>query len=381
MKAHSFFVSNATETLQSIQKARQNGLQATVAVVFSSPAIDYKAICSTLLQENIEVFGCTTAGEISNSEVQEESAAIMLMDMPRAHYRLLGREFSAGAGNLKKVAAELGSEISSNFENSFVLLNVSGLGCDGEEAVHGLRQTAPTVQVIGGLAGDDFQMQSTYIFSNNLITPSGITALVLDKKRFQTVDMATSGWNAVGVEKTITKASGNVVYEIDNEPAIDVFGKYFNLSDNLSSQEIVTKIGVKYPLHLVRPDGSTVLRAPLLGNAEDKSLVFAGGLPQGAKVRFSVAPDLEIVHQTIEHFSVLKPLMQEADALLMYSCKARHLTLGPMIDFEVAGAQEIWGGAPLIGFFSYGEFGTQKDKGLDFHNETCCLVAIREIKD
>ncbi len=381
MKALSHFVSSPSEAIKRLYAVRKEKFEPTLAVVFSSISVDYTGIVKALRAESIDVFGCTTAGEIANAEVQEQSAAIMFMDMPRAHYKLLSSEFEVSPGSLENAAAGLGSVIDKLFEKSFVLLNISGLGVDGEEAVRGLRKNAAKAEVLGGLAGDDFAMKTTYIFANDLITPKGIAALVLDKARFQTADMATSGWKAVGVEKTITKSEGNIVYEIDNEPAIDVFVKYFKLPQDISSEEIVLQIGVKFPLHLIRPDKSTVLRAPLLGNVENRSLIFAGSVPQGSKVRFAVAPDLDIVSQTIADLSTLKPNMPEADALLMYSCKARHATLGPLIEQEVAGSQEIWGNAPLVGFFSYGEFGTQKNSSLDFHNETCCLVAIKEITD
>jgi len=32
----------------------------------------------------------------------------------------------------------------------------------------------------------------------------------------------------------------------------------------------------------------------------------------------------------------------------------------------------------LIGFFSYGEYGKSKRGDHEFHNNTCCVVALKE---
>jgi hypothetical protein len=51
---------------------------------------------------------------------------------------------------------------------------------------------------------------------------------------------------------------------------------------------------------------------------------------------------------------------------------------------EIEQVQKIWE-APLAGFFSYGEYGKSQSAGLegktgkyDYHNNTCCLVALKE---
>lgn len=114
-----------------------------------------------------------------------------------------------------------------------------------------------------------------------------------------------------------------------------------------------------------------------MGNPEDGSLIFGGTVPQGAKVKFSVPPNFDIVNQVIDETRLLKQHAPEADALVLFSCKARHLALGPMIEEEVEGIRSVWG-APLVGFFTYGEIGNLKGSGTDYHNETCSLVVLKE---
>ena len=221
-------------------------------------------------------------------------------------------------------------------------------------------------------------MENTYVFSNNRVVNNGLICLILDTDKINITGTATSGWETVGVETIITKSKGNIVYSVDNEPALDFFIKYYNLDvDPKNKSDVVQKIGIKYPLQLIRPNGARVLRAPLFANPEDKSLLFAGRVPQGARVTFSVPPTFEVIEKTINNVKKLYEANQNIDAMIMFSCAARKVALGPLMEDEVEGIRSIWD-APQIGFFTYGEIGNSKDNVPDFHNETCSMVILKE---
>jgi hypothetical protein len=61
----------------------------------------------------------------------------------------------------------------------------------------------------------------------------------------------------------------------------------------------------------------------------------------------------------------------------MFSCISRHLSFGVLIKEEIEQIQQLWN-VPLAGFFSYGEFGRSKTGKHEFHNNTCCVVALKE---
>ncbi len=117
----------------------------------------------------------------------------------------------------------------------------------------------------------------------------------------------------------------------------------------------------------------------MMVDIESRALIFAGGIPQGSKVKFSVPPGFDLIEKTAERVSVLKKTIADPDAVLMFSCKARHLALGPMTEDEAGKIRGIWE-KPLIGFFTYGEIGAAKDSLCDFHNETCSMVILEEKK-
>jgi hypothetical protein len=71
-----------------IQSARENGLAPTLAVAFSSVVHDLTELSSVFAKYDIDVFGASTDGEITNDEVHEESIVSMLLEISRDAYRL-----------------------------------------------------------------------------------------------------------------------------------------------------------------------------------------------------------------------------------------------------------------------------------------------------
>ena len=143
-------------------------------------------------------------------------------------------------------------------------------------------------------------------------------------------------------------------------------------------KDVVTNIGAYYPLQLERENAPPVMRTAMFGNKEDRSLICAGNVPQGAKVRFSLPPDFDVIDTVVAECTDLKDEMQnEADAVIMFSCISRYLSFGVMTSEEIERVANVWN-APLIGFFSYGEFGKSKTGKHEFHNNTCCVVILKE---
>jgi hypothetical protein len=108
---------------------------------------------------------------------------------------------------------------------------------------------------------------------------------------------------------------------------------------------------------------------------DDKSLVYAGSVPEGAKVRFGMAPGPEIIDHVIEQISEFSRQAPRSEAIVLFSCVARHLALGPMVEDEIAAVRKLWD-VPLVGFFTYGEIGPVLQGRCDYHNNTLVPVLI-----
>lgn len=362
---------------EQVSKIYQAGFNPTLAILFSSVEQDIPALMHTLSIRGIEVFGSSTAGEIYETEVFEYTYVCMLMEIDRAFFHIAMIE--SVNSNIYQVAVKLSGEAQSAFKDPSLIVISSGLRIDGEEIIKGIKdELGEHTTVFGGMAGDDFKMEASYIFSAGKYIDNGLAALIFDSSKIEVTGLASSGWESVGIEKTITRSEGNIIYTIDGEPALDVFKKYFGLSDNIQPEKDVMNIlGVQYPLQVIRSKGKPLLRAPLIGNSEDGSLVFAGGIKSGSKVKFSISPGFVIIDLVRGEMKTFNKQSPQADALLLFSCKARHMALGPLINDEVENIRDLWD-APLVGLFTYGELGHYSNEPSEFHNETCVLVVINE---
>lgn len=376
MQAKNINGTNLEMVKNQFAQATADGYKPTLAIVFCSIVQDRAEIRQFLSSHHIQVFGATTAGEIQDNEVTEQSTVIMLLDAKLDTFHLYLQEATEDntyqkCQNLAKKAMEL-------YKNPSIVLVSSGLRIDAEMIIKGVKDTSNHIDLFGGLAGDDLTMNASYVFDQNNEYPVGILGLIIDGDKIQVSGQATCGWDNIGIEKTITKSEGNVVYTIDDEPAVDVFVKFFQYKGNvITKAEIIAMNFAQYPLQMTKPDGHVVLRAPLMVNVESQALIFAGGIPQGSKVKFSVPPGFDLVEKSAAEISLLKATIPEADAILMFSCKARHLSLGPLTSEEASMIRAIWD-KPLIGFFTYGEIGAALGAPCDFHNETCSMVVLKE---
>ena len=352
------------------QNAVSDGYSPTLAIVFCSVSQPVEQIRALFAQFHVPVFGCTSSGEIMDSNYFEEGITVMLLDLPEETFSV---NLFAG---MDRSSYQLGQDIAGwangVFEMPALLVLSAGLQADGEALVNGVIESLEDeIPLFGGLAGDDLKMQGTYAFTEKEITGMGVLALAIDNSRIEVGGLAVSGWKGVGTIKTITKSDGNVVQMIDDQPALDVYSRYLNI--NIGDDHT---LAAEYPLLVMRDDGSFVLRAAMLINP-DKSMVYAGSVPQGSKVQFSVPPSNEIIEFAIENLSKFKQTKSGADAVILFSCKGRHLALGPMIEDEIAAIYDLWG-KPMTGFFTYGEIGPTGSGHCDFHNNTLTLVTLRE---
>jgi len=145
------------------------------------------------------------------------------------------------------------------------------------------------------------------------------------------------------------------------------------------NKEIVTFLSSwYYPLQLERENVDPVIRTAMFANSNDRSLICSGNVPQGSKIKFSLPPDFDSIDKVVAECKSIKDnAQQRADALIMFSCVSRYLSFGMVMKEEIEGVQKIWD-APMAGFFSYGEYGKSKTGKNEYHNNTCCVVALKE---
>jgi hypothetical protein len=346
----------------------------SLAFCFVSVDMNIKHIMKTLAEKDISLFGASSCGELlfdkNNETVSDKAAVIMLTDITADSFSIIGCE--RRDRNSHDFGKYLGGEIQS-FENKpSVIIAASGLTLDGQALVEGIVElNDKNLNMFGGLAGDDSKFEKTFVFTENEIFDDGAILLLLDKEKIEVSGIASSGWIGLGADLKITNSDGNIVYTIDDEPALDVYKSYLSVTD-----EELPAIGIEFPLMIKRENGETALRAVIGINSEDKSLIFAGSVSEGSYVTFSSSPGFEVIQTTTSKLASYHEQDPEADLFILFSCMARHLALGPMVNQEIKFAADNWD-APVIGFFTYGEIGRNTNT-CDFFNQTYTLVKLTE---
>jgi hypothetical protein len=373
------FVSFDIATLETRLLAElRNGFRPTLAVVFCSPQLPFTDIGDLFDTYNIDLLGCTTAGEIVDAELYEAAISCLLLDVKRTDYKLI---FSQNTEGVFETGQRIRHAADAAFQNPALVVMTAGVLNDGDEIVRGLKsaKVPREIPLFGGLAGDDLNVVNTYIFTRNNTTHDGMVAVVFDNDKIEIKGIATSGWQPLGTAHTVTKAQGNLIYMINNEPALDFFIRFFGFHDNADVKgKPISTISAQYPLQILRGnDDYSVLRSPIKGDEATRSLMLVGSIKEGARFRFSISPGMEVIDQTIAELKDFLHDTMDADALILFSCKGRHAALGPFLDDEIKGIHDHWK-KPMIGFLTYGEIGNVRNGISEFHNETCSLLAIRE---
>jgi hypothetical protein len=378
MKAKSIKGRSVEELKLALSKTISAHFKPTLAIVFSSVSQDLRGICDILDAKGIDIFGCTTAGEFIDEETDTGSWVTLLVDIDPEYYQIYLEEYPDK--NYREVANTVAKKVIGDFTTPAILVGVSHIETNGEEILHGFQEVlGQEANLFGGLAGDDYAMKETFVFTNGRISNYGVLCLALDESKVEVQGIATCGWKAIGTEKTVTKSEGNHIYTVDGMPVVDITAKYGGL-ENVSpdNDKLFVELTCNLPLQLQREKGDPVMRGGLVVDWTDRSYYTNGSVPVGSRVRFSVPPDWDVMEKVVKGVEELKNnRMPEADALVIFSCGGRILSFGPMMNAEIEGVKQVWN-VPMAGMFSYGEMGRATGGNLELLNLTTCCVALKE---
>lgn len=356
----------------------------TLAIVFMSVKQDRKSVVTLLQLNQIEVLGATSSGEFIDGHQSEGEIAMILLDIKRDHYKILIEDI--GDRSLEKATSNMVQHAFQAFEKpAFILLTTlirsDGSLLDGEGMVKFIEKLAgPYITMFGGMAGDDLSFSGTWIFNNEKTTDYGIAALVLDESKIELHGLAFSGWKPMGVSRTVTKSEGNLIYAIDDRPALEMYLHYLGheVSSKDDQVDFFDRVGVHYPFQIERENREPKMCNPIGYDREKQALICESDVVQGSRLRFSTPPDFDIIETVTGKAEELKTTnLAEADALLIFSCAGRLSALGPMAQEENEGLQKVWN-SPMAGFYTYGEYGKGLNGKHEFHSTTCSWVTIKE---
>ncbi|MCY1633614.1 FIST signal transduction protein [Marinifilum sp. D737] len=324
------------------------------------------------------LFGCSSAGEISGTEVIDHSVVITAIEFENSTVKLESIQIEENSDNTL-LGTKLLDKLDKNGLKHVMILS-DGLNINGAELVDGIENTLPgNVTVTGGLAGDGSDFNETVVYDKSGKPVSNcIAALGFYGEKISVGYGSNGGWDSFGLERLVTKSKGNILYELDGKPALQLYKQFLG-----DKAEGLPASGLLFPLSL-REDGiqEPVVRTILGVNEEDQSMTFAGCIPEGAYVRLMKANVDRLINGAENSAITTTEILPKdiAEIAILISCVGRKLVLKQLIEEEVEAVSDVIGKDVCItGFYSYGEISPfRKNTPCKLHNQTMTITTISE---
>ncbi len=323
-----------------------------------------------------QLLGCSTSGEILERSVRDQSIAVAVCRFEKTELRAVCVPVEGAADSFQAgffIAASL-----DRADLRGILVISDGLSVNGSDLCRGLNSRLPaTVAVTGGLAGDGDRFRRTWIIDSNRQRRSGvITAVGFYGEHISIGHGSRGGWDVFGIERVATRSRGNLLYEIDGEPALGLYRRFLGkLASGLPANALLFPLGLRRD----REQKCTIVRTILSIDENEGSMTFAGDVPEGSLVRLMRASMDRLVDGAAEAAGQAKPDAASAVLAIAVSCVGRRLVMGDRVEEEIDAVHEsLPNGSKLVGFYSYGELSPHEGRPAELFNQTMTLTTLLE---
>jgi hypothetical protein len=320
---------------------------------------------------NLELIGGTTDGEVSSVlGFQQDSLTLMLFCSDDIEIRAaVGRNVSQNPTAIAQQTVETLKD-SLKTDLRLCITTPESLTTSASSILEGLSLGLGTVPVLGGTTGDQTKVERTYQFFKTEVLSDSVPILLLGGNLLFSHGVA-SGWRPIGKQSIVTKVRKNIIYEIDDKPALEFYRYYF---DDFAPD-------VAYPLAIFPPGEDTFfLRGTLSYDPEMGSLTVAADVPKQSVIQITDATQESIQAASKTSFDYAWETYPgtEPAAALFFSCAWRRFVLGTQTDREYAAiANTMLQPIPSCGFYTYGEISPLREKGPTFfHNTTFATLLL-----
>jgi hypothetical protein len=318
----------------------------------------------------------STAGEIANPGFVDNSIVATAIEFEHTQLETCQvniNDFGSSYAAATQIVSTLCLE-----ELNHVFIVADGQLINGSELVNGLNQFKDKdVLTTGGLAGDEYAFNQTLVGLNNTPSEGNIVAIGFYGNRLKVGFGSKGGWDSFGPERLITKSKGNVLYELDNQNALELYKKYLG-----EAAEELPSSALFFPLS-IKAEGTeeSLVRTILSICEETKSMTFAGNMPQGTIAQLMKHNADRLISGAEQAAENCIKNQNEPELAILISCVGRRIVLGQNIDEEIEVIRDQFGDKTIItGFYSYGEIAPFNNLSkCELHNQTMTITTLSEI--
>lgn len=339
---------------------------------------DINKLLQTRLKNNV-IMGCSTAGEIKGIDVYDDTFCMNIINFETTKVRKTTVDIQKTEQSFL-----IGRTLIQNLKHpglKHIFILSDGLHVNGSRLLEGVNSLLPpNVSVSGGLAADGPEFKDTVVCDgDNQFRDNCISAIGLYGDDIEVTCNSAGGWETFGIEREVTKSDENVIYEIDETPALDLYKSY--LGDKAKD---LPSSGLLFPISMRETTGELPLVRTILNvNEDEKSITLAGNVPQGSKIKL-MKTNLDLLIDSSE--MAAKQIKSKGNSTvsnslaILISCVGRKLVLKQLVQEEVEAAASVLNPNSVItGFYSYGEIShSKKIKEAQLHNQSMTITYITE---
>lgn len=325
------------------------------------------------------VAGCSTGGQIFAGDVSDDLVAAVAFRFAKTEIAVVERSLEESPSSFAAGASLTAALMRPDLKCIFVLSD--GIHVNGSDLVAGiLSSVGPGVTVTGGLAGDGTHFSETLVGAGRPPIPKQVVAIGFYGSAIAIGNGSAGGWDEFGPKRRISRSQSNVLFALDDEPALTLYERYLgDEADGLPGTALLYPLLVADPAH---PQHG-VVRTVLGINRQERSMTFAGNVPQGWSAQLMsghfdrLAEGAACAARQASHTG--RSSNSEEVAVLV-SCIGRRILMGQSVVDEISQVEaNIGAGVRKIGFYSYGEISPHSLSGVcDLHNQTMTVTTIAE---
>lgn len=350
-----------------------------VLVLGSEPLFRQRGLLDALRQAfpGADLAGCTTAGEICGQGVSNGKLVMTALRFDAPGLTLAVTDLDDMADS-RAAGLRLARQLDVPGLHS-ALVFAQGVRINGSALIDGFKAALPAhVALSGGLAGDGGAFTETLTLSTHGISASQLVAVGFSAPRTRLHHGSFHGWRPFGPARKVTRSQGNMLFELDGQPALDVYKRYLG-----EHARDLPGSGLLFPFEMLGEDhGAVGLIRTILGTDEAAGgLVLAGDIIEQGYLRLMHASTDSLVEGAHVAAEAAARGQQTGGLALLVSCVGRKLVMGDRVDEEVEVVANVFGkDAVVAGFYSNGEISPGLD-GLScrLHNQTMTITHISEL--
>ena len=377
MKQFQFAYENDESLFQELEGINQwRKDHASHAVLFRIYSIETKAerikhVCELLEREMPDALylGCSTNGNMLAGSLTTADTIITCTVFERETTRVELLQFPFTEENASQVVRSLREYCDANPWVSCVEMHATMMGMSLKPFCDEMSNLPEDIQVFGGAACNANPYNTnTYAFSSaGDFSYHSIVFLLLGGSDFHIYSTFISGWKPLRRKFKVTRASGQLLFELDGEPAYDIYRRFLSIEND---EDFLT-CTAEFPL--MKDDDGIEILGSLLGVMENNAILVGNDIQEGSDIRLAYGDPNTIFGSILRDGQRVVDFLP--DTIQTFSCAGRRLFwTDENVSDETVLFQRV---AATSGFFSGSEFLRIGGK-LHSFNMTLVFAAMRE---